>query len=149
VIVPPHTNPVAKVAHHKAHPAKPVEAPLAGPLPVTAPAPSGNPRRSTLADRLLSPTQIDLSAKNLAQGGLLTLLLIALLYLPVTIFNKATERNHETISGWLAGPRRKMEAAVERIPFARHPLALLLSSLQIPERELPIIFTFFSHRPVK
>ena len=78
--MPPHTNPVAKVAHHKAHPPKPVKAPQAGPLPVIAPAPAptGNPRRSSLADRLLSPTQIDLSAKNLAEGGLLALLLIAL-----------------------------------------------------------------------
>ena len=31
----------------------------------------GNPNRSTFADRLLSPTQIDLSAKNLGEGGLL------------------------------------------------------------------------------
>jgi hypothetical protein len=46
----------------------------------------------------------------------------------VTIFNKATEKNHETIAGWLAGPRRRMEAIAERIPFGRHPLALLLST---------------------
>ena len=67
--------------------------------------PESNPNRSTFADRLLSPTEIDLSAKNLGEGGMLALLLAALLYLPVTIFNKATEKNHETIKGWFARPR--------------------------------------------
>jgi hypothetical protein len=84
--------------------------------------------RSSFADRVLSPAQLDFSFTNLAEGGLIAFLLAALLYLPVTIFNKATERNHETITGWLAGPRRRMEAAMERIPLARHPLALLLST---------------------
>jgi hypothetical protein len=84
--------------------------------------------RSTFAQRVLSPTQLDFSFTNLAEGGLLAFLLAALLYLPVTIFNKATEKNHETISGWLAGPRRRLSAAAERIPLSRHPLALLLST---------------------
>ena len=125
--MPPHTNPVAKVAHHKAHPPKPVKAPQAGPLPVIAPAPAptGNPRRSSLADRLLSPTQIDLSAKNLAEGGLLTLLLIALLYLPVTIFNKATEKNHEVIKGWFERPRAWLLFLFGWIPFRRNPAITL------------------------
>jgi hypothetical protein len=84
--------------------------------------------RSTFAQRVLSPTQLDFSFTNLAEGGIIAFLLAALLYLPVTIFNKATEKNHETISGWLAGPRRKLEAIAAAIPFGGHPLALLLST---------------------
>ena len=84
--------------------------------------------RSTFAQRVLSPAQVDFSFTNLAEGGLLAFLLAALLYLPVTIFNKATEKNHETISGWFAGPRHRMEAIAAAIPFGRHPLALLLST---------------------
>ena len=70
VIVKPHTNPAAKVAHHKAKatPAKPVTAAPIAPLPVIAAASTGNPNRSSLADRLLSPTQIDLSARQPRQG---------------------------------------------------------------------------------
>ncbi len=127
VIVKPHTNPAAKVAHHKAKatPAKPVTAAPIAPLPVIAAASTGNPNRSSLADRLLSPTQIDLSADNLAKGGLLTLLLIALLYLPVTIFNKATEKNHEVIKGWFARPRAWLLFLFGWIPFRKNPAITL------------------------
>jgi hypothetical protein len=124
VIVEPHKNP-ANPVHHKANQPKAVKLPAAAPAPLAAPAPSGNPNRSSLADRLLSPTQIDLSAENLAEGGLLTLLLIALLYLPVTIFNKATEKNHEVIKGWFARPRAWLLFLFGWIPFRRNPAITL------------------------
>jgi hypothetical protein len=126
VIVKPHNNPAGPV-HHKANAKEPkaLKVPAAAPAPVAAPEPSGNPNRSSLADRLLSPTQIDLSAENLAEGGLLTLLLIALLYLPVTIFNKATEKNHEVIKGWFARPRALLLFLFGWIPFKRHPAVTL------------------------
>ncbi len=123
VIVTPHDNP-ASPAHHKAKESKHVKAATAT-APGAAPAPSGNPHRSTFADRLLSPTEIDLSAKNLGEGGLLALLLAALLYLPVTIFNKATEKNHETIKRWFARPRAWMLFLFGWIPFRRHPAITL------------------------
>jgi len=43
----------------------------------------------------------------------------------VTIFNKATEKNHATISGWFARPRAWMAAIAARVPFSGHPLATL------------------------
>jgi hypothetical protein len=95
------------------------------PAPATPPV---NPQRSSLANHVLAPGQVDLSPKNLAEGGFLAFLLAALLYLPVTIFNKATEKNHETISGWLAGPRGRMNALLEALPLTQHPLVLLLAS---------------------
>jgi hypothetical protein len=131
VIVKPQTNPA--VSHHQkakvdksVKAPKPVKAnaPAALPLPV-ATAASGNPNRSTFADRLLSPTQIKLSAKNLGQGGMLALLLAALLYLPVTIFNKATEKNHETIKRWFARPRAWLLFLFGWIPFRKHPAITL------------------------
>jgi hypothetical protein len=125
VIVKPHTNPAAKVAHHKANPAKRIKVSGAGPLPSSAAESGDNPNRSTLADHLLSPTQIDLSAKNLGEGGLLALLLAALLYLPVTIFNKATEKNHETIKRWFARPRAWLLFLFGWIPFRKHPAITL------------------------
>jgi hypothetical protein len=76
-----------------------------------------------MASRLLSPTQIDLSAENLGKGGLLAFLLVALLYLPVTIFNKATEKNHEEISRWLSRPRAWL--AFVMMPFRGHPIGTL------------------------
>ena len=115
----------AKVAHHKANPAKPIKASEAGPLPSSAADSGGNPNRSTLADHLLSPTQIDLSAENLAEGGLLALLLAAMLYLPVTIFNKATEKNHETIRRWFERPRAWLLFLFGWIPFRKHPAITL------------------------
>jgi hypothetical protein len=126
VIVQPQNNPASPV-HQKAKGSKPkaLKVPAAVPAPVAAPATSGNPNRSSLADRLLSPTQIDLSAENLAEGGLLTLLLIALLYLPVTIFNKATEKNHEVIKGWFARPRAWIAFLFGWIPFRKHPAVTL------------------------
>jgi hypothetical protein len=123
VVVKPHTN--TPVSHHKAGKPTALKVSAAAPLPAIAPAPSGNPARSTLADRLLSPTEIDLSARNLAEGGLLTLLLIALLYLPVTIFNKATEKNHEVIKGWFARPRAWLLFLFGWIPFRRNPAVTL------------------------
>jgi hypothetical protein len=124
VIVKPHPKPDI-ASKHKAKEAKPVKALEAGPSPAPAAAPTGNPNRSTFADRLLSPTEIDLSAKNLAQGGLLALLLAALLYLPVTIFNKATEKNHETIKRWFSGPRAVLLFLFGWIPFRKHPAITL------------------------
>ena len=128
VIVPPHINPPTKIAHHKAKskskPAKSVIAPAAGPPP-TAPPPSGNPHRSSFADRLLSPSDIDLSAENLGEGGLFALLLAALLCLPVTIFNKATEKNHETFKRLTEKPRALMLFLFGWIPFRRHPVFTL------------------------
>jgi hypothetical protein len=128
-IVKPKSNPAvthqqkAKVAVKAPKPAK-VNAPAALPAPVAA-ASSGNPNRSTFADRLLSPTQINLSAKNLGEGGMLALLLAALLYLPVTIFNKATEKNHETIKRWFARPRAWLLFLFGWIPFRKHPAITL------------------------
>ena len=123
VIVKPHQNPAA-VSHHKAKESKPAK--VAAPAPsVTVPAASGNPNRSTFADRLLSPTDIDLSAENLAEGGMLALLIAALLYLPVTIFNKATEKNHETIRRWFARPRALLLFLFGWIPFKKHPAITL------------------------
>jgi hypothetical protein len=127
VTVPPQTTPSkpAPVKHHaKPAPPKPAIAPATA-LPQPVPAPASNPRRSTFANRLLSPTQVDLSAKNLGQGGVLALLLIALLYLPVTIFNKATEKNHETIRRWFARPRAWLLFLFGWIPFRKHPAVTL------------------------
>ncbi len=124
MIVKPHTNPAAKVAH-KAKPPKHVSAPAAAPPPSVAAAASGNPNRSTFADRLLSPTQIDLSAENLGKGGLFALLLAALLYLPVTIFNKATEKNHEAFKRLTEKPRAILLFLFGWIPFRGHPLFTL------------------------
>jgi hypothetical protein len=105
-------------------------APTDAPTPASAPPPavqppSANSDRSTFADRLLSPGDIDLSAHNLGEGGLLALLLAALLYLPVTIFNKATEKNHETLKRWFARPRAWLAAIFGWIPVSRHPLLTL------------------------
>jgi hypothetical protein len=127
VIVKPKTQPQPQ--HHHAKPAKTPKAmpvPLAPP-PVIAPvaAPSSNPDRSTFAERLLSPSEIDLSAHNLGEGGLLALLLAALLYLPVTIFNKATEKNHDTLKRWFERPRAWIAAAFGWLPFAGHPAMTL------------------------
>jgi hypothetical protein len=112
------------------HPAKRVRvlkitpAPLPAP-PVAPPQSTSNPDRSTFAERLLSPTQIDLSAENLGEGSLLALLLAALLYLPVTIFNKATEKNHETLRRWFERPRAWVAAAFSWLPFGGHPAMTL------------------------
>jgi hypothetical protein len=86
------------------------------------------PGRSSFANRVLTPGQVDLSAKNLAEGGMLAFILATLLYLPVMIFNKTTERNHETISGWFAGPGHRLAALATALPLTAHPLALLLAS---------------------
>jgi hypothetical protein len=131
VTVPPQTAPVenAPAKHHAkpAHHPKPVLTPIASPQPAAVA--ETDSRRSTFADRLLSPTQIDLSAKNLGEGGLLALLLVALLYLPVTIFNKATEKNHETIARWFARPRAWFAALFGWIPASRHPFLTLTAGV--------------------
>jgi hypothetical protein len=124
VVVKPHTNP-ATDHHKKANAPKASKVTAAGPAPTAVEASSGNPDRSTFADRLLSPTDINLSAENLAQGGMLALLLAALLYLPVTIFNKATEKNHETIKRWFARPRAVLLFLFGWIPFRKHPAITL------------------------
>jgi hypothetical protein len=125
VIVQPNTKPAARVSHHGAKETKPIGAPEPAPSPSGAAARSGNPHRSTFAGRLLSPTQINLSAKNLGEGGMLALLLAALLYLPVTIFNKATEKNHETIRRWFERPRAWLLFLFGWIPFRRQPAVTL------------------------
>jgi hypothetical protein len=124
IVVPVPSPPPAKHKHHKSPPATPSPAPVLQTAPAPAP-PQSNPQRSTLADRLLSPTQLDLSAHSLGRGGLFTLLLVALLYLPVTIFNKTTEMNHETISRWLARPRAWFALFATRLPFPNHPMVTL------------------------
>ncbi len=123
VIVKPHQSPAGGTVHHKAGKTvqgNKVAAAPAPPAPVVA-APVSNPNRSTFAERLLSPTQIDLSAKNLGEGGLFALLLAALLYLPVTIFNKATEKNHEALRRMMAKPRAALLLLFGWIPFRGHP----------------------------
>ena len=123
----PTRNPAGGAPAHHTKGAKSVKASTAAALPpIGSPAPAGaNPERSTFADRLLAPTAIDLSAKNLGVGGMLALLLAALLYLPVTIFNKATEKNHATIRRWLARPRAWFAVLFGWIPFRRHPAITL------------------------
>jgi hypothetical protein len=122
-------EPASPVVHHakKHHKVVPKIAPLAPPIlaPLPAPAPAGNPARSTLADRVLTPTELDLSAHNLGQGGVLALLLAALLYLPVMIFNKSTEKNHATIERWLSRPRAWWAAATGWLPTVGNPYAIL------------------------
>ena len=126
VVVKPHPSPAAGPVHHKAAPSgRGVKVAGAGPTAAPVAGPTGNPQRSTFADRLLSPTQIDLSAKNLGEGGLFALLLAALLYLPVTIFNKATEKNHEAFSRLMGKPRALMLFLFGWIPFRGHPVFTL------------------------
>lgn len=127
VVVTPVPNPATKhaVKHVNKQPKEVKALPTpAAPIAAAAP-PASNPDRSTFADRLLAPTAIDLSAKNLGMGGMLALLLAALLYLPVTIFNKATEKNHETVKQWFARPRAWLAFLFGWIPFAKHPAITL------------------------
>jgi hypothetical protein len=114
--------------HHKIKQVKPkkVTAALPPAPPASPPVPqASNGQRSTFAERLLTPGEVELDAHHLAQGGLLTLLLAALLYLPVTIFNKATEKNHEAIRRWFERPRAVLAAAFAWIPVSRHPFLTL------------------------
>jgi hypothetical protein len=144
VVVPPKPNPVVHKKHHKKAPIPPHGPgirPAVAVVPVAAP--TGNPNRSTLADRLLSPTQIDLSAKNLGQSGLLAFLLVALLYLPVTIFNKATEKNHEEISRWLSRPHAALVWLVA--PFRGHPLITLGASVLLSTALFSFVEPGFPH----
>jgi hypothetical protein len=127
VVVTPVPNPVThpSVKHATKKP-KVIQTTPVPPAPISTPAaPESNPNRSTFADRLLAPTAINLSAKNLGEGGMLALLLAALLYLPVTIFNKATEKNHETVKRWFARPRAWLAFLFGWIPFAKHPAITL------------------------
>jgi hypothetical protein len=108
--------------------AKPSEqvSPAPTSTPPSAPAPpASNPERSTFTERLHTPGELHLDAEHLGQGGLLALLLAALLYLPVTIFNKATEKNHEAIRGWFERPRAVLAAAFGWIPVSHRPLLTL------------------------
>ncbi len=127
VVVTPVPNPVTHPAKHATKKPKAIKTAPLPPAPISAPAapPQSNPNRSTFADRLLAPTSIDLSGKNLGEGGMLALLLAALLYLPVTIFNKATEKNHETVKGWFARPRAWLAFLFGWIPFKKHPAITL------------------------
>jgi hypothetical protein len=114
--------------HRKIKRVKPetvVAVPPSLPAPSTPAPPGSNPQRSTFADRLLAPGDIHLNAHHLGTGGLLALLLAALLYLPVTIFNKATEKNHEAIRRWFERPRAVLAAAFAWIPVSRHPFLTL------------------------
>jgi hypothetical protein len=104
--------------------------PSGAPLLVAAPdAVGSNPERSSLTDLLHSPTELHLDAEHLAEGGLLALILVALLYLPVTIFNKATEKNHEAITAWLARPRAALASVGALLPFSGHPLGTLIAGV--------------------
>jgi hypothetical protein len=47
----------------------------------------------------------------------------------VTIFNKATEKNHEAISRWFERPRAVLAAAFGWIPVSRRPLLTLAGSV--------------------
>jgi MFS family permease len=126
---PPFLNMIESPPKPKPEPKPPPEPP---PPPVfeepEAPATEPNPERSGFAERLPTVTDIDLTSERAAEGGMLTLLLIALLYLPVMIFNKTTERNHEAISGWLASPFGRFAFVFAWLPWGVHPLALLLAT---------------------
>ena len=127
VIVTPVPDPVAHPSAKHAKKPKVIQTAALPPAPISAPAaPESNPNRSTFADRLLAPTAIDLSAKNLGEGGMLALLLAALLYLPVTIFNKATEKNHEAVKQFFARPRAWLAFLFGWIPFKKHPAITLI-----------------------
>ena len=125
-VAPEPAPPVIRHTKKKQHKAPKV---AAFPAPVITPpppaAPESNPERSTFAERLLTPGDLHLDAEHLGKGGLLALLLAALLYLPVTIFNKATEKNHEAIRRWFERPRAVLAAAFGWIPVSRHPLLTL------------------------
>jgi hypothetical protein len=117
-------------ARHKIKHIKPKKVVATPPPPPpsspSAPAPPAtNPERSTFAERLHTPGELHLNAEHLGEGGLLALLLAALLYLPVTIFNKATEKNHEAIRRWFERPRAVLAAAFGWIPVSRRPLLTL------------------------
>jgi len=131
VVVTPKPSPVTHTqAHHKKAPVRRGGGPGFRPVVAFAPPPpepSGNPARSTLADRVLSPTQVKLDAKHLGESGLLAFLLVALLYLPVTIFNKATEKNHEEISRWFSRPHAALVWLMA--PFKGHPVITLGGSV--------------------
>jgi hypothetical protein len=132
VTVAPVQTPEADAVQPKAKKAKPkaVPPPVAAPAPAPIPAPvESDSGRSSLADTLLNPTEVDLSAENLAEGGLLAFLLFALLYLPVMIFNKTTEKNHDTVRRWLARPRAWFAWFTTRLPFAGHPLGTLIAGV--------------------
>ena len=118
---------IAPVKHHAkpVHTPKPIALPALPPAPVPAVAATDS-RRSIFANHLLSPTGVDLSAKNLGEGGLLAILLIALLYLPVTIFNKTTEKNDATIHRWLERPRAAMAFLFGWIPLRNHAVWTLV-----------------------
>src|SRR4051812_18121671 len=132
-----HSGPTATVApkpdppviHHakKHHKVAPKIVPFAPLLlaPLVAAAPTDNPARSDLADNVLTPSEVELTAHNLGQGGLLALLLAALLYLPVMIFNKSTEKNHATIERWFARPRAWWAAATGWLPTFGNPYITL------------------------
>jgi hypothetical protein len=145
VVVAPKPNPVIHAKHHKQAKIPPHGPGIRGVGVTTfvASAPEGNPNRSTLADRVLSPTQVKLDAKHLGESGLLAFLLIALLYLPVTIFNKATEKNHEQISSWLSRPHAALVFLMA--PFRGHPLITLGASVVLSTALFSFVEPGFPH----
>jgi hypothetical protein len=145
VVVPPKPNPVVHTKHHKKTKIPPHGPGIrgVGVSTAVASAPSGNPNRSTLAERVLSPTQVKLDAKHLGQSGLLAFLLVALLYLPVTIFNKATEKNHDQISSWLSRPHAALVWLMA--PFRGHPVITLGASVLLSTALFSFVEPGFPH----
>ena len=147
VVVTPKPSPVTHTqVHHKKAPVRRAGGPGFRPVVAFAPPPaepSGNPRRSTLADRVLSPTQVKLDAKHLGESGLLAFLLVALLYLPVTIFNKATEKNHEEISRWFSRPHAALVWLMA--PFKGHPAITLGGSVVLSAALFSFVEPGFPH----
>jgi hypothetical protein len=132
VIVKPVKHPKPHHSVKRTKPHEPVPPPIPAVIAPIAPAtPASNPERSSFAEHLLTPGEIHLDAEHLGKGGLLALLLAALLYLPVTIFNKATEKNHETIRRWFERPRAWLAAAFGWIPVSRHPLLTLTGGVLV------------------
>ena len=127
VIIPPSLEKKERKPHKEAKKPKGHKVVPAAPITgtVAAVAAATNPERSGLANRLLSPTDLELDGEHLAGGGLIALLLAALLYLPVMIFNKATEKNHDEVRKFLARPRAWTAAIMATIPFAGNPVATL------------------------
>jgi Zn-dependent protease len=104
---------------------------LSVPMAPAEPAPveSSNPDRSRLASAVHTPGELELTSEHVEESGLLTLLLVALLYLPVMIFNKTTEKNYALVGAWLSRPREWLSWVTGLIPFFRHQLGTLAAGV--------------------